>query len=61
LPNTHKYQEQLEAYFKQKETGEKAEVIIKNVRLHLDLLCRQELPFVSPYNWAGFVSKYHRV
>ena len=52
-----KYQGQLEAYFDRKEMGEKGEEIIKNVQLRLDLLSRQELPFVSPYNWAGFVSQ----
>ncbi|MEG4117945.1 CHAT domain-containing protein [Microcoleus sp. N9_B4] len=51
-----KYKRQLEAYFEQQK-GEKQAEIVKNVRLRLDWLCRQELPFVSPYNWAGFVSQ----
>lgn len=51
------YKAQLEAYFEQKETGENATEIIKEQRLRLDLLCREQLPFVSPYYWAGFVSQ----
>ena len=50
-----KYKRQLEDYFEQQKGEQQAE-IVKNVR-RLDLLCRQELPFVSPYNWAGFVSQ----
>ena len=52
-----KYKRQLEDYFEQQQEGEQQAEIVKNVRLRLDLLCRQELPFVSPYNWAGFVSQ----
>ncbi|MEG5164298.1 CHAT domain-containing protein [Microcoleus sp. AT3-A2] len=52
-----KYKRQLEDYFEQQQKGEQQAEIVKNVRLHLDLLCRQELPFVSPYYWAGFVSQ----
>jgi len=51
-----RYKRQLEDYFEQQKGEQQAE-ILKNVRLRLDLLCRQELPFVSPYNWAGFVSQ----
>lgn len=50
-----KYKRQLEDYFEQQKGEQQAE-IVKNVR-RLNLLCRQELPFVSPYNWAGFVSQ----
>jgi len=50
-----KYKRQLEDYFEQQKGEQQAE-IVKNVR-RLDLLCRPELPFVSPYNWAGFVSQ----
>lgn len=50
-----KYKRQLEDYFEQQKGEQQAE-IVKNVR-RLDLLCRQELPFFSPYNWAGFVSQ----
>ncbi len=52
-----KYKGQLEDYFKYKKTGKNAEEIIKDARLLLDFLCRQELPFVSPYHWAGFISQ----
>ncbi|MEG4860174.1 CHAT domain-containing protein [Microcoleus sp. K1-B6] len=52
-----KYKRQLEDYFEQQQKGEQQAEIVKNVRLRLDWLCRQELPFVSPYNWAGFVSQ----
>ena len=52
-----KYKRQLEDYFEQQQKGEHQAEIVKNVRLRLDWLCRQELPFVSPYNWAGFVSQ----
>ena len=52
-----KYKRQLEDYFEQQQKGEQQPEVVKNVRLRLDLLCRQELPFVSPYNWAGFVSQ----
>ena len=51
-----KYKRQLEDYFEQQKGEQQAE-IVKNVRLRLDVLCRQELPFVSPYTWAGFVSQ----
>ena len=50
-----RYKPQLEDYFEQQKREQQAE-IVKNVR-RLDLLCWQELPFVSPYNWAGFVSQ----
>jgi CHAT domain-containing protein len=50
-----KYKRQLEDYFEQQKGEQQAE-IVKNVP-RLDLLCRQELSFVSPYNWAGFVSQ----
>ncbi|MEG4392392.1 tetratricopeptide repeat protein [Microcoleus sp. BROC3] len=53
---SRKYKPLLEDYFEQQK-GEKQAEIVKNVRLRLDWLCRQELPFVSPYNWAGFVSQ----
>ncbi|MEG4491149.1 CHAT domain-containing tetratricopeptide repeat protein [Microcoleus sp. D3_18_C4] len=52
-----KYKRQLEDYFEQQQKGELQAEIVKNVRLRLDLLCRQELPFVSPHYWAGFVSQ----
>ncbi|MEG4326986.1 CHAT domain-containing protein [Microcoleus sp. herbarium5] len=52
-----KYKRQLEDYFEQQQKGEQQAEIVKNVRLRLDLLGRQELPFVSPYNWSGFVSQ----
>ncbi|MEZ2246892.1 tetratricopeptide repeat protein [Microcoleus sp.] len=51
-----KYKRQLEDYFEQQKGEQQAE-LIKNLRLRLDLLCRETLPFVSPYNWAGFVSQ----
>lgn len=50
-----KYKRQLEDYLEQQKGEQQAE-ILTNVR-RLDLLCRQELPFVSPYNWAGFLSQ----
>jgi len=52
-----KYKRQLEEYFEQQEWGENKVEIIKNVRLRLDPLCRETLPFVSPYYWSGFVSQ----
>ncbi|MEG4839487.1 CHAT domain-containing tetratricopeptide repeat protein [Microcoleus sp. B9-D4] len=52
-----KYKRHLEDYFEQQQKGEQQAEIVKNVRLRLDWLGRQELPFVSPYNWAGFVSQ----
>ena len=52
-----KYKRQLEEYFEQKLSGENKAEIIKNVRVRLDLLCRETLPFVSPYYWSGFVSQ----
>lgn len=51
-----KYKQQLEYYFEQQKGARQAE-IVKNVRLRLDLLCREALPFVSPHYWAGFVSQ----
>jgi len=48
------YKRQLEDYFKQQQWEENK---VKNVRLRLDLLCRERLPFVSPYYWSGFVSQ----
>ncbi|WP_293348050.1 MULTISPECIES: CHAT domain-containing protein [unclassified Microcoleus] len=51
-----KYKWQLEAYFEQQK-GENQAEIVKNVRLRLDWLCREKLPFVSPHYWAGFVSQ----
>jgi CHAT domain-containing protein len=51
-----KYKRQLEDYFEQQQKGEQQAEIVKNVR-RLDLLCGQFLLFVSPYNWAGFVSQ----
>ncbi len=50
-----KYKRQLEDYFEQQKGEQQAE-IVKNVR-RLNLLCGQFLLFVSPYNWAGFVSQ----
>ncbi len=52
-----KYKRQLEDYFEQQQKGEQQAEIVKNVRLRLDLLCRETLPFVSPHYWAGFVSQ----
>ena len=51
-----KYKQQLEDYFEQQKGDRQAE-IVENVRLRLDLLCRETLPFVSPHYWAGFVSQ----
>ncbi|MGB8688893.1 MAG: CHAT domain-containing tetratricopeptide repeat protein, partial [Microcoleus sp.] len=51
-----KYKRQLEDYFEQQKGEQQAE-IVKNVRLRLDFLCRETLPFVSPHYWAGFVSQ----
>jgi len=51
------YQKQLEDYFESQEWGENKAETIKNVRVGLNLLSRKELPFVSPYYWAGFVSQ----
>ena len=51
-----KYKRSLEDYFEQQKREQQAETI-KNVRLRLDLLCRETLPFVSPHYWAGFVSQ----
>lgn len=51
-----KYKRHLEDYFEQQKGEQQAE-IVKNVRLRLDLLCRETLPFVSPHYWAGFVSQ----
>ena len=52
-----KYKRQLDDYFEQQQKGEQQGEIVTNVRLHLDLLCRETLPFVSPHYWAGFVSQ----
>jgi len=52
-----KYKRQLEDYFEQQQKGEQQAEIVKNVRLRLDLLCLETLPFVSPHYWAGFVSQ----
>jgi tetratricopeptide (TPR) repeat protein/CHAT domain-containing protein len=51
-----KYKQELEAYLKQKQTEENATEIIKLQR-GLQSLGQKELPFVSPYYWAGFVSQ----
>jgi tetratricopeptide (TPR) repeat protein/CHAT domain-containing protein len=51
------YKQQLENYFEQQQWGENKVEIIKNVRVRLDLLCWEPLPFVSPYYWSGFVSQ----
>ncbi|MEG3843884.1 CHAT domain-containing tetratricopeptide repeat protein, partial [Microcoleus sp. herbarium14] len=51
-----KYKPLLEEYFEQQK-GEKQAEIVENMRLRLDLLCREPLPFVSPHYWAGFVSQ----
>jgi tetratricopeptide (TPR) repeat protein len=50
------YKPLLEDYFEQQKGEQQAE-IVKNMRLRLDLLCRETLPFVSPHYWAGFVSQ----
>jgi CHAT domain-containing protein len=52
-----KYKPQLEAYFEQQNWGENQAEIMYNVRLRLDFLSRQTLPFVSPHYWSGFVSQ----
>jgi CHAT domain-containing protein len=52
-----KCKRQLEDYFEQQQKGEQQAEIIKNVRVRLDLLCRETLPFVSPHYWSGFVSQ----
>ncbi|MCC3405941.1 MAG: CHAT domain-containing protein [Microcoleus sp. PH2017_10_PVI_O_A] len=52
-----KYKRQLEYYFDRQPSGEQQAEIVKNVRVRLDLLCRETLPFVSPHYWAGFVSQ----
>ncbi|MBD2179615.1 CHAT domain-containing protein [Aerosakkonema funiforme] len=51
------HKRQLEEYFEQKLSAENKAEIIKNVRVRLDLLCRETLPFISPYYWSGFVSQ----
>ena len=51
-----KYKRSLEDYFEQQKREQQAE-IVKNVRLRLDMLSREPLPFVSPHYWAGFVSQ----
>lgn len=52
-----KYKRQLEEYFDRQQWGENKVEIVNNVRVRLDLLCRETLPFVSPYYWSGFVSQ----
>lgn len=52
-----KYKRQLEDYFEQQQLGENKAEILKNVRVRLDLLCRETLPFVSPYYWSAFISQ----
>jgi tetratricopeptide (TPR) repeat protein/CHAT domain-containing protein len=52
-----KYKPQLEAYFEQQNWGKNQAEIMYNVRLRLDFLSRQTLPFVSPHYWSGFVSQ----
>ncbi|HIK11119.1 MAG TPA: CHAT domain-containing protein [Oscillatoriaceae cyanobacterium M33_DOE_052] len=52
-----KYKPQLEAYFEQQNWGENQAEIMYNVRLRLDFLSRQTLPFVSPHYWSGFISQ----
>lgn len=51
------YKRQLEDYFEQQQWGENKAEILKNVRVRLDLLCRETLPFVSPYYWSAFISQ----
>ncbi|MBW4682629.1 MAG: tetratricopeptide repeat protein [Microcoleus vaginatus WJT46-NPBG5] len=51
------YKHLLEAYFNRQQWGENQTEIVKHQRLRLDWLCRQPLPFVSPYYWSGFVSQ----
>jgi len=51
------YKQQLQDYFDRQPSGEQQTEIVKNVRVRLDLLCRETLPFVSPHYWAGFVSQ----
>ncbi|MEM1171085.1 MAG: CHAT domain-containing tetratricopeptide repeat protein [Cyanobacteria bacterium P01_H01_bin.35] len=51
------YKGQLENYFEQQQWGENKAEIMKNVRVRLDLLCREKLPFVSPHYWSGFISQ----
>ncbi|NJR22043.1 MAG: CHAT domain-containing protein [Richelia sp. CSU_2_1] len=52
-----KYKLQLENYFEGQEWGENKAEIVNNVRVRLELRCREKLPFVSPHYWAGFVSQ----
>jgi tetratricopeptide (TPR) repeat protein len=52
-----KYKPQLEAYVDRQQWGENQAEIMANVRLRLDFLSRQTLPFVSPHYWSGFVSQ----
>ncbi|MFB2834479.1 tetratricopeptide repeat protein [Floridanema evergladense] len=52
-----KYKRQLEDYFEQQQWGDNKAEILKNVRVRLDLLCRETLPFVSPYYWSAFISQ----
>ncbi|MFB2897816.1 CHAT domain-containing protein [Aerosakkonemataceae cyanobacterium BLCC-F50] len=51
------YKRQLEDYFEQQQWGDNKAEILKNVRVRLDLLCRETLPFVSPYYWSAFISQ----
>jgi tetratricopeptide (TPR) repeat protein/CHAT domain-containing protein len=52
-----KYQGLLDAYFEQQQWGENQTEIVNKVRIRLNVLSREKLPFVSPYNWAGFISQ----
>ncbi|WP_199245337.1 CHAT domain-containing protein [[Phormidium] sp. ETS-05] len=52
-----KYSKQLEDYLTKQQLGENQAEIIKNVRLRLEFLSRETLPFVSPHYWSGFVSQ----
>jgi CHAT domain-containing protein/lipopolysaccharide biosynthesis regulator YciM len=52
-----KYKPQLEAYVDRQQWGENQAEILANVRLRLDFLSRQTLPFVSPHYWSGFISQ----
>ncbi|MCL1467136.1 CHAT domain-containing protein [Argonema galeatum] len=51
------YKQQLEDYFEQQQWGDNKVEILYKQRLKLNLLCREILPFVSPYYWSGFVSQ----
>ncbi|WP_198525113.1 CHAT domain-containing protein [Kamptonema formosum] len=52
-----KYKPQLEAYVDRQQWGENQAEIMANVRLRLEFLRRETLPFVSPHYWSGFVSQ----